>query len=61
MIISPDSISAAIDTAPAWTTLALHASREALKEDARRELAEHLYRSLVGPVSRHSGQLALPL
>lgn len=60
MIITPDTIAAAIETAPAWAQIALTVPQERLREDARREVAQHVYSTLYQPVSGDAAQLRLP-
>lgn len=60
MIITPDTIAAAIETAPAWAQIALTAPREGLRDDARLEVARHLYSTLYQP-SRADMAAQLPL
>jgi len=62
MIITPDAIARALDTAPGWAKVALTVPQERLREDARREVAQHVYSALFQGVSTDNGtQLPLPL
>lgn len=61
MVITPAAISAALDTAPAWAKIALSVPQERLRDDARAEVAQHVYEVLRGPVTCEPGQLVLPL
>jgi hypothetical protein len=61
MMITPDAIAAALHTAPAWAKLGLTAPREALREDAAREVAHCVYEALYQPSDIETGQLPLPL
>lgn len=61
MMITPDTISDAIADAPAWALIALTVSKESLRHDARREVAEHVYKALYRPLNVDTGQLPLPL
>ena len=61
MTITPSTIAEALETAPAWVTLALSVRSSKLREDARRELGEHIYASLYRPVDVNRDQLARPL
>lgn len=62
MIITPDVIAAAIETAPAWAQIGLTVPQERLREDARREVAEHLYSTLYRPTRADlAAQIPLPL
>lgn len=60
MIVTPDRIAEALDAAPAWAIIALTMPAPRLREDARRELSEHVYRSLYQPVDVGTDQLPLP-
>lgn len=61
MTITPDSIAAAIEAAPTWAQIALSTRSERLRQDARFELGEHIYRSLFSVADIDRDQLALPL
>jgi hypothetical protein len=61
MTITPESIASTIETAPAWALLALTAPVERLREDGRREIAQHVYSTLYRAVDVDRAQLALPL
>lgn len=62
MIITPDLIADAISTAPSWAQIALTAPREGLREDARLEVARHVYSTLFQPERADmAAQLPLPL
>lgn len=58
--ITPERIADLIDHAPAWAKIGLTVPSDRLRQDARRELAEHVYSSLFKPAPLE-GQLALPL
>lgn len=59
--ITPERIAALIEDAPAWALIGLTAPREGLREDARREVAQHVYSALYQPIDGERAQLALPL
>ncbi|RDE07468.1 DUF6771 family protein [Sphingomonas aracearum] len=62
MIITPDVIADAISTAPSWALVALTVPQERLREDARREMAQHVYSALYQPSRADmAAQLPLPL
>lgn len=61
MLINPDAIRRALDSAPAWAKIAISMPQKKLREDGEAELASHLYRSLFSPVDVVEGQLPLPL
>jgi hypothetical protein len=61
MQINPDTIATAITDAPAWALVGLTAPRDTLREDAAREVAQHLYAALYRPHDVETGQLPLPL
>ncbi len=61
MLINPDTIRAALDTAPMWAKIALTMPQDRLRQDAEIEVSEHLYRALFSPVDVVEGQLPLPL
>ncbi len=61
MLINPDAIANALATAPGWAQIALTVPQERLREDARLEVANHLYATLYHPVSIDTAQLPLPL
>jgi hypothetical protein len=61
MIITPDTIAAALETAPGWATVALTVPQSRLRQDARLEVANHLYAALYPPASHDAAQLRLPL
>jgi hypothetical protein len=61
MPFTADQIAASLDTAPAWAKIGLTMRSERLREDALRELAQHVHTSLYEPPRRDEGQLALPL
>lgn len=61
MIVTPDTIAEAIASAPAWAQIALTVPQERLREDARREVAAHVYSTLYKAVPVDSAQLPLPL
>ena len=57
---TPDQIAYAIETAPAWSLLALTVEHPRLREDGRRELARHLA-DVLADVAIRRDQFALPL
>lgn len=59
--ITPERIASLIEEAPAWALVGLTAPRERLREDARREVAQHVYSALYQPLDVDRAQLALPL
>jgi hypothetical protein len=61
MMINTDTIARAITDAPAWALVGLTAPRDTLREDAAREVAQHLYAALYRPVEVNARQLHLPL
>jgi hypothetical protein len=62
MTITSDAIARALDTAPGWAKVALTVPQASLREDARREVAQHLYSALYQGVSTdRSTQMTLPL
>jgi hypothetical protein len=61
MTIDPDAVTDAIATAPAWALLALTAPVQRLREDGRREVAEHVCARLCEASRANRDQLALPL
>lgn len=61
MLITTAAIAEAIDTAPAWAKIALTVSSPRLREDARAEMARHVYDSLYRAVDTDTEQLPLPL
>ena len=61
MTIDPEAIQDALVTAPAWAKIGLTVPQQRLREDAAREVATHLYRTIYAPVSADRDQLALPL
>jgi hypothetical protein len=60
-IITAERISELIANAPAWALIGLTMPQERLREDARREVAEHVYSALFQPSSVETEQLRLPL
>lgn len=61
MTITPDIIAAAMEAAPAWAQFALSTRSERLRQDARRELGEHVYHTLFSVADIDRDQLALTL
>ena len=61
MMITPDTIAEALDGAPAWAKLGLTVPSERVREDARREMARHVYETLYRPMRTDRDQLRLPL
>jgi hypothetical protein len=61
MVITPDTIAEALATAPGWAQIALTVPQERLREEARREVAHHVYSTLYEPAAVDTGQLPLPL
>lgn len=59
-LITPERIAALIEDAPAWALIGLTAPREGLREDARLEVANHVYSALYQPLNVDSGQISLP-
>jgi hypothetical protein len=60
-VITAERIGELIGSAPAWAKIALTVPNERLREDARRELGQHVYATLFQPVAGDAAQLALPL
>lgn len=60
-VITPEAIGIAITTAPAWAKLGLTVPQDRLRDDACREVAQHVYQVLSAPVAADRDQLALPL
>jgi hypothetical protein len=61
MMINPDSIADTIMQAPAWALIGLTAPRDTLREDAAREVAQHICLTLLQTVAIDTAQLTLPL
>ncbi|GAA0456845.1 MULTISPECIES: DUF6771 family protein [Sphingomonas] len=61
MTIEQDTIAEALATAPGWAKIGLTMPQERLREDARREMARHVYSTLYKPASVDTAQLPLPL
>lgn len=59
--ITPERIGELIAEAPAWAKVGLTLPNERLREDAERELAQHVYSALFQPMRPDASQLALPL
>lgn len=59
-IISPERIATLIEDAPAWAVIGLTMPQARMRDDARLELARHVYRGLFKPVDTEVAQLALP-
>lgn len=60
MMITTAAIADAIADAPGWALVALTVPQERLRDEARREVAKHLYGALYRP-DANSEQLTLPL
>jgi hypothetical protein len=60
-VITAERIGQLIGDAPAWAKIALTVPQERLREDAKRELGQHIYAALFQPVTKDAAQLALPL
>jgi hypothetical protein len=60
-IITAERIASLIGDAPAWAQIGLTAPREQMREDARLELAQHVYSALFQPMSAEASQMVLPL
>lgn len=60
MLITPDAIADALESAPGWAKLALTVPSPRLREDARHELGRHVYDTLFQPEA-DTEQLTLPL
>ena len=61
MMINHEAIADAIDSAAAWAKLGLMAPSPRLREDARLEVARHVYSTLYQPTNIDAAQLPLPL
>jgi hypothetical protein len=61
MPITPDTIAQALQDTPGWALVALTAPVERLREDGRREVANHVYSALYQPLRTDRDQLPLPL
>ena len=59
--ITPERIAEIIETAPGWALVALTVPQERLREDARRELGQHVYSALYQPIEVETAQLCLQL
>lgn len=59
--ITAERISELIAEAPAWAKIGLTMPNERLREDAERELAQHVYSALYQPLNIDTQQLRLPL
>lgn len=60
-MITPERIGELIADAPAWAKIGLTMPNERLREDAERELAQHVYSALYQPLNIDTQQLRLPL
>lgn len=60
-IITAERIGELIADAPAWAKIGLTMPSQRLREDAQRELAQHVYSALYQPLNTETGQLHLPL
>jgi hypothetical protein len=60
-VITAERIGELIAEAPAWAKLGLTMPNERLREDAQRELANHVYSALYRPLNTDTEQLQLPL
>lgn len=60
-VITPERISELIADAPAWAKIGLTMPSQRLREDAQREMAQHVYSALYRPLNTDTGQLPLPL
>ena len=58
--ITPERIAALIADAPTWALVGLTVPHERLREDARLEVANHVYSALYQPMNVDTGQLPLP-
>lgn len=59
--ITPERIGELIAEAPAWAKVGLTMPSQRLREDAQRELAQHVYFALFQPIRADASQLPLPL
>lgn len=60
-VITPERIGELIADAPAWAKIGLTMPNQRLREDAQREMAQHVYAALYQPMNTDTGQLPLPL
>ncbi|MBB4860389.1 hypothetical protein HNO88_003732 [Novosphingobium chloroacetimidivorans] len=60
MLINPETLADALETAPSWAKVALTMPSQRLREDARLEIGKHLYEVIYQP-GEDDQQLALPL
>jgi hypothetical protein len=60
-IITAERIAELIDQSPDWAIAGLTSPQERLREDARREVARHVYDALYHPLCLETAQLKLPL
>jgi hypothetical protein len=60
MLITPDAIADALESAPSWAKMALTVPSPRLREDARLELGRHVYEAICGS-DAEGEQLPLPL
>jgi hypothetical protein len=60
-VITPERIGELIADAPAWAKIGLTMPSQRLREDAQREMAQHVYSALYQPLNTDIGQLPLPL
>lgn len=60
-MITPERIGELIAEAPAWAKIGLTMPNQRLREDAQRELAQHVYSALYQPLNIDTQQLRLPL
>ncbi len=60
-VITAERIGQLIEDAPAWAKIALTVPQERLREDAKRELGQHIYAALFQPLNADTEQLRLPL
>ena len=59
--ITPERIAEIIARAPGWALVALTVPQDRLREDAQRELGEHVYSALFQPIEVETAQLSLQL
>lgn len=60
-LITGERMADLIGQAPGWALVGLTVPQERLRNDARREAAEHVYSALYRPMDVETGQLPLPL
>jgi len=60
MLITPDAIADALESAPTWAKMALTVPSRRLREDARLEIGRHVYEAIFES-DTDGEQLSLPI